>query len=77
MVLERLFKTPVGIVLLSIIWGLGISTLFAHARNYQKTYIIYGPPINTLTAKKFNYGTDKCYQYEPVHAKCGGAPPPP
>jgi len=70
MVLDRLLNSQVGIVLISIIWGLGLSTLFAHACRHRPCYIITGPPIKNTMSKYFNYGTEKCYQYYPIISKC-------
>lgn len=70
MILDRLFNSRVGVILLSIIWGLGLSTLFTHAYRNKPYYIIQGPPIKSTMGNYFNYGTDKCYQYSPFITKC-------
>ena len=69
-IVERLFKSRIGIILISIVWGLGLSTLFNTACKGRNCYVIRGPDIKTTTSQYFNYGTDKCYQYYPVIAKC-------
>jgi hypothetical protein len=68
--LDELLKSQIGVMLISIIWGLGLSTLFNTACKGRNCYIIKGPNIENTTKKYFNYGTDKCYQYYPVITGC-------
>ena len=68
--LDELFKSKIGIIFISIIWGLGLSTLFNTACKGRNCYIIKGPNIEQTTQKYFNYGTDKCYQYYPIVTSC-------
>ena len=68
--LDRLFKSRLGVIIISIIWGLGLSTLFNNACKTRNCYIVRGPDLEMIQGQYFNYGTDKCYQYEPVISKC-------
>lgn len=70
MVLERLFKSHAGIILISIIWGLGLSTLFHSASRSRDCYIIRGPDLKLMEKQVFNYDTGQCYKYVPVAVKC-------
>ena len=70
MILDRLFNSRVGIIIISIIWGLGLSTLFTHAYRNKPHYIINGPPIQTTMNDYYNYGSDRCYQYYPMITNC-------
>lgn len=70
MLLDRLFKSRLGIIIISIIWGLGLSTLFNRACQGRNCYIVKGPNIEDTSKKYYNYGTEKCYQYYPVITKC-------
>lgn len=73
--LDRLFKSRIGIILLSIIWGLGVACIFSIGLKNTKYFVNRGPPIKATMDQYFNYGTKKCYQYQPVLT--GGEPPPP
>ena len=72
MVLDRLFNTKLGIILLSIVWGLGLSTLFNSSCKSRNCYIIRGPSVHETENKTFNYGTNKCYKYYPALVPCDG-----
>ena len=72
MILDRLFNSKVGVIILSIIWGLGLSTLFVRAYRQEPCYVINGHPISKVVDSYYNYGTDKCYRYSPVITDCGG-----
>ena len=62
--LKEIFKSRIGVILFSIVWGLGLSTLFNTACKGRNCYIIKGPNIEETIQKCFNYGTDKCYRME-------------
>jgi len=68
--LESIFKSRIGVILVSIIWGLGLSTLFNNACKGRNCYVIRGPPTDEMRRKFFNYGNEKCYSYTPVLTKC-------
>ncbi len=70
--IDKLFKTPIGIIIISIIWGLGLSTLFKYSCSGKKCKVILykGPNVNEMENTIFNYGTDKCYRYSPVMTTC-------
>lgn len=68
--LDRLFKSRVGIILISIIWGLGIACIFSVGWKNRNYFVNRGPPIGPTMNRYFNYGTNKCYQYQPVLSQC-------
>jgi hypothetical protein len=75
--IQEMFQTPVGIFLISVIWGLGLSTLFRKACQGRTCQVIKyaGPDPNEVQAQYYNYGTPQCYQYVPVLSKCEINPP--
>jgi hypothetical protein len=66
-------KTPTGKIIIAIIWGLGLSTLFCKSCEYgEKCEIIEyrGPPAK-LHNKLWNYGDpNKCYSLTTKVVKC-------
>lgn len=70
--IDEILKTRAGIVLISIIWGLGLSTLFRKACQGRSCQVIQyqGPPPKDIEGSYYNYGTQSCYQYHPVLTKC-------
>jgi hypothetical protein len=69
---DRLFKTRIGVVILSIIWGLGLSTIFKYScMNNSCNVVEYkAPDINSMSQSIFNYGTKDCYKYKPIISQC-------
>jgi hypothetical protein len=69
--IEEVFKTRLGVIIISIIWGLGLSTLFrkaCHGRNCQ--VIEYsGPDPQEISHNVYNYGNKQCIRYYPVMSK--------
>lgn len=70
--LQEVLRSRVGIIIISIIWGLGLSTLFRKACKGRTCQIIKynGPNPREIEQTYYNYGTDKCYKYHPVLSKC-------
>ena len=70
--IEETLKTRVGIIIISIIWGLGLSTLFRKACQGRNCQIIKytGPNPQKIEQIYYNYGTDDCYKYFPIMSKC-------
>ena len=69
---SELLFSPTGRVIISIIWGLGLSALFKNAcltRNCQ--VILYrGPNPTEVYNSYYKYGNDNCYQYTPYLTRC-------
>ena len=67
--LKRLFNTSIGKIVISILLGLGLASLFRKACNDKSCIKFNGPIISETTDKIYKYG-DKCYKYESSPAKC-------
>lgn len=67
--LKRLLHTKTGKIVLSIILGLGIATLFRSSCKGRNCLVYYAPPLDEMKDKTFKYD-GKCYTYEPKHVKC-------
>lgn len=67
---NRLLHTPFGRIIISILMGLGLATLFRTACKNKNCIHFAGPIISDIDHKIYKYG-DSCYQYElkPL-AKC-------
>ena len=70
--IDDLFKSRVGVILLSIIWGLGLSALFRKSCEGRKCHVIVysGPDPKEMKNAYFDYGTGSCYKYEPYMTDC-------
>lgn len=70
--LDAFLKTRVGIIIVSIIWGLGLATLFKRSCEGNNCKVIQyrGPPV-TQTEYHWKYdGDEKCYKWKPYIAQC-------
>ena len=66
---KRLLTTPLGQIMISIILGLGLATLFRKACNDKNCIVFNGPIITDIEGKIFKHG-EKCYKYSAVSDKC-------
>ena len=69
MYLSKLFHTQTGKIVLSIILGLGLATLFRTVCKDKNCIIFRAPPLAQIEGKTYKYD-NKCYQYVPKSAKC-------
>jgi hypothetical protein len=69
--LEIFSKRPM-IVLLSVLWGLGLATLFASVANSRNCIIVRGELPEEIEKKVFQYPDlqDKCYTYKSYITPC-------
>ncbi len=69
MFLKRLLHSHTGKVMLSIILGLGIASLFRYTCKGKNCVLRFAPPLDEIKGHTFKYD-GKCYSYEPKQAKC-------
>ena len=69
MFLDRFFDNRTGIIIVSVIFGLGLASLFRKVCEDRDCIVIRGP--NRTETDKFYYKNDSaCYKYTPVVAEC-------
>lgn len=70
--IAEILKTQVGMIIVSVIWGLGLSTLFRKACQGRKCQVIVysGPDPVEVKNTYYDYGNGQCYQYHPFLSKC-------
>ncbi len=67
--LSKLLHSPTGKIMLSIILGLGVASLFRTVCKGRNCAVYYAPPLDEMDGETFKYD-GKCYTYEPSHVKC-------
>ena len=67
--LEKIFKSKVGCIIISAVWGLGLAALFKRACNGRSCIIYKGPHPYQIKGKVFKYD-EKCYKYTPKRSNC-------
>lgn len=65
----KLLKTTYGKNIISIILGLGLSTLFRNICKNKNCIDFYGPNIDDIKKKIYKYD-NKCYKFKPISKKC-------
>lgn len=67
--IKAFLDSDLGSIIISIIVGLGLATMFRKACKGYGCHVIRGPPLKDL--KKNVYLQDgRCYKYSPVAADC-------
>lgn len=66
---KRLLYTPVGKVIISIIFGLGIAALFYKVCDDKSCITFRGPMISEVEGKITQYG-EECYKNEVITVPC-------
>ena len=66
---KRLLNTPLGVIFISIILGLGLATLFRKVCTDKSCIVFNGPVISDIEGKIYKHG-EKCYKYSVVSDKC-------
>jgi hypothetical protein len=67
--LRRLFESESGKIIVSIILGLGLATLFRKVCDETNCIIYRGTNSNEVVDKTFRYD-NKCYKYKLEPTKC-------
>ena len=67
--LKTFINSGKGKIILSILLGFGIATLFRKACNDRNCLIFSAPSINKIKGKVFGFN-NKCYKYNEKNATC-------
>jgi len=67
--LEKFVHTETGKIIMSILLGFGLSSLFRKVCKDKECLKFHGPPLEKITDKIYK-SKDKCVKYNPVSAKC-------
>lgn len=67
--IKRLLNTQMGIVLISILLGLGLATLFRGTCTNKTCIDFNGPLISEIDGKVYKFG-EECYKYKLESASC-------
>ena len=69
MYLGKFVHTETGKILMSILLGFGLASLFRTVCKDKDCLIFHAPPLDKFKDKIYKNG-DKCYKYTPVATKC-------
>jgi hypothetical protein len=66
---KRLFSTPFGRLLISVLLGLGLATIFRQTCTDKNCIVFNGPIIGDIDGKIYKHG-EECYKYTSGSVKC-------
>ena len=69
MTLKRIINSPRGKILIAVLLGFGLSTLFRKACKDSKCMDFKAPPIDKINGQMYEYNT-KCYTFESKTVDC-------
>jgi|TARA_B110000008_G_C16912087_1_gene541127 hypothetical protein len=67
--LKRLIYSDVGRIVISILLGLGLATLFRRVCKERDCLVFHAPEINKIKNQVFKF-KNKCYKFEEEIEKC-------
>jgi hypothetical protein len=67
--IRRLLYNPYSSIVISVILGFGLATLFRKSCSLRGCYVFKGPSMENIEGKTFQMG-NKCYQYDYQHQPC-------
>lgn len=68
-IVSNFTSTDQGKIILSIIWGMGLSALFRRACKGRSCIIMKGPKPAEMNNKIYKFD-DKCYKYSSMNTRC-------
>lgn len=69
--LEEFVQSKTGVILISVIWGLGLATLFKKSCEGLNCKVIkYQGPTAEDIKNTWKYSDNKCYKFEPYLSNC-------
>ena len=66
---QNVLKNPASRIILAVVWGLGLATLFRKACKGRNCIILRAPHLEELKGKTYRF-EGKCYQYTPQSIEC-------
>ena len=69
MIFDKILNTKEGSIIISIILGLGLASLFKKVCQDNNCVIVKSPATNNIVGKIFK-DDDKCYKYSPISTTC-------
>ena len=67
--LGKFVHTETGKIIMSILLGFGLASLFRTVCKDRDCLIFHAPPLDKFQDKIYKNG-DKCFKYKPVATKC-------
>ena len=69
MQIRKFIQSHYGRMIIAVILGFGLSTLFRKCCDKKKCLHFKGPSLKEIDGQVYSYN-DKCYQFKPNNIKC-------
>jgi hypothetical protein len=66
---KRLLHAPLGQIIISMLLGFGLATLFRKACDRRNCLVFRAPPLSKIKGQVFKYNGE-CYKFNPKSEKC-------
>ena len=67
--LHKIIHSNAGCIVISVLLGVGLATMFRKACNSRNCMVFYAPPLNKIKNKTFKYN-DKCFTFKEKGVTC-------
>mgnify|MGYP007063509283 CR=1 FL=1 len=65
----KVLKSPIGRIIVSILWGLGLACIFRKACKGRDCIVLKAPSPDVISKKTYMFN-DKCYTYSVMPTNC-------
>lgn len=69
--ITEIVKSRSGVIVISILWGLALATLFQKVCKGRGCIIFNAPDVSAMKGNTFKHDS-KCYQFKPETVECSG-----
>ena len=67
--IEDFIDNKYGVIIISVIWGLGLATLFRKVCKGRNCIVIKAPDPDNVKKNIYNFD-NKCYKFHPIITSC-------
>jgi hypothetical protein len=68
--LGKFVHTETGKIIMSVLLGLGLASLFRTICKENKCLVFHAPPFDEIKDKIYKTNNGKCVKYNPIATKC-------
>ena len=68
--LGKFVHSKTGKIMMSVLLGLGLASLFKISCKDKECIVFYAPPLDDFKNKIYKNNNNKCVKYNPVATKC-------
>lgn len=69
MILSNIMNDPIGRIIVSVLLGLGLASIFRKVCSGNNCVVVKGPGLDEIR-KYFYKIDDDCYRYTPIASQC-------